>query len=249
MELNLSPQDRRLATYLAEFPMIHSTPVYFGNPERDDSKINNGTASLLKRGNRLFSVTNHHVIAKFDERKNSEDGVLLQLGGLNFESLTNRIIYNDEDIDVCVMEFSDFSVADFQLFGNVPTNFYELGNIDELDVEPKAVAFGGYPGVFRERINTNKVNFNTFSSGASVIETITDRNIVVSIDHSEDMITSLSPEAPPHNIAGLSGGPVFAVSSAGKLATFNFVGIISECNENLQVLFAKPVQLFRHAFD
>jgi|GEM_PF-6492911 len=249
MDLVLSQQERKLASFLAEFSMIHSAPIYFGNPTQIDSRINNGSASLLKRGSRLFVATNHHVIFEFASRRASEDGVILQVGGLNFESVADRIVYRDPGFDICVIEFSEYTESDFQLFGNVPTKFYELGNIEKLDVEVKAVAFGGYPGVFRNRVGSNNVHFHTFSSGASVIEAITDLNIVVNIDHSENLITSLTPEAAPHSIAGLSGGPVFAVSSTGALATFNFVGIISECNENFKIMFAKPVQLFAGAFD
>ncbi len=246
--MKLSAQDRKLANYLCEFPMIHSVPFYFGNPERDDSKVNNGTATLLKRGEFLYVVTNHHVFAKFYARQESEEGVTLQIGGLNVDTVSDRVMLNDEGIDVCVLDMSGYGEEEFRMFGNVPTQFHELGDIPEDIRQGKVVAFGGFPGSFRDRVGTNEVNFHTFSSGASVVEEITDRNIIVNIDHSESLITSLSDKAPPADVGGMSGGPVFLFSAEGRIATFGLAGIISECNENLSVMMAKPVQLFAHVF-
>ncbi len=248
MKLDLTPQDKKLANYLAEFPMICSAPFYFGNPSRPESKINNGTATLLKRDNRLFVVTNHHVLSAFYARQESEEGVTLQVGGLNVDAVTNRVLFDDDSADACVLDFSDYREADFNMFGDVPTEFYELGDIEHSDRRGKAVAFGGYPGAFRVQVATNEVHFHTFSSGASIVEDTTDRNIIVNINHNESLITSLTPAAPPAEIGGMSGGPVFVISSTNEIVTFRFAGIISECNQNLNVMFVKPVELFAHAF-
>ena len=249
MKLNLSPQDLKLGNYLAEFPMIHSAPIYFGNPNEAGLKINNGTGSLLKRDRRLFVATNHHVVDEYRERCRSEAGISLEVGGLTVDALEERVCFEDDAADVVVIDFSDRQVTDFGMFGDVPTQFHEIGEIDPGEQQKgKVVAFGGYPGAFRVQVSTNEVNFHTFSSGASIVEEVTERMIVVNIDHSESKITSLSPKAPPAKLGGLSGGPVFLISSVRGLTTFRFAGIISECSNDFNVMFAKPVHLFSRAF-
>lgn len=247
MGLLLGSQEKLLGNYLCELPMQHCVPIYFGNPSRIDSKINNGTATLLKKSGKLFVVTNHHVLEEYFTRVAKEDGIQLQIGGCRITDIGNHIVLNEQSIDVCVMEFTGHNEAEFRMEGNVPTIFYEVGELEPSLNKGKVVAFGGYPGVFRIREELRHVNFHTMSSGASIVHEISDKNIIVSIDHNEESITHLSSTAPPPNIRGVSGGPVFEINSSGRFMTIRFSGIVSECSENLQVMFAKPVGLFATA--
>jgi len=248
MGLNLNDQEKRLGNYLCEFPMNHCVPFYFGNPRSLDSKVNNGTATLLKKNNKLYVVTNHHVVEEFLKRVSCEEGIDLQIGGLRVTDIKNRIIINDPEIDICLIDFSDCKEVDFHMHGNVTTKFFELGEIRSSISTGKFVAFGGYPGTFRTRQELNQLSFHTFSSGASTVHEVSNSNIVVSINHEESLITRLSDVSPPDEIGGLSGGPVFEISNSGLITTFKFAGIIAECSLNLQVMFAKPVMLFADAF-
>ncbi len=247
MEFEISSQERKLGNYLAEFPLNHCVPIYFGNPRIVDSKVNNGTATLLKRNGKLYVVTNHHVLESFLGRTKGEEGIILHVGGLYVKDISSRLVFDSSEIDISIFEFSDHKESEFELYGNVPTSFYELGDIQLSINIGEVVAFGGYPGVFRIRDEKNQLSFRTFSSGASIVHEATDRNIVVSIEHDQSSVTMLSPDLPPANIAGLSGGPVFEISQTGLIATFRFAGIIAECNPSFQVMFAKPVTLFETA--
>jgi hypothetical protein len=248
MGYEISYQVRKLGNFLAEFPMHHCVPIYFGNPRIVDSKVNNGTATLLKRNGKYYVVTNHHVLEAYFERMGNETGISLHIGGLRVEDISSRLVFDSPEIDICVFEFSGCKESEFELGGNVPTEFYELGEIHSSINKGELVAFGGYPGMFRIRSGQNHLSFRTFSSGASVVHEMTDRNIIVSIDHDEASVTMLSLDMPPDDIAGLSGGPVFEISKTGLITTFRFAGIVAECNSNYQVMFAKPVSLFASAF-
>ena len=242
--MELSDNEKTLANYLSEFPMNHSVPVYFGNPLSVDSDINNGTATLLKRNNRLYAITNHHVINGYLSRCEKEDGISLMIGGYYVKNILEHIAFNNKEFDICVLEFTGQKEDDFRMQGNVPTKFYELGKTEKTVKKGAVVAFGGYPGVFRVRKSTNQVEFHTLSSGASVVKEISDRNIIVSINHEKSAITTLTDVEPPSNIGGMSGGPVFEISKEGSITMFRFCGIIAECNDNYKVMFAKPVSLF-----
>jgi hypothetical protein len=248
MRLDLSGLDRTLANYLCETPMHHSVPIYFGNPLNRDSKVNNGTATLVKKNNLLYAVTNHHVLSEYLDRKNKDNGVTLQIGGLIVQNISERIRFDDKDIDICVLDFPDHQESDFRMGGDVPTKFYELGENFIKEITGTVVAFGGYPGSFRARGSDNHVSFRTVSSGCSVIEDKSDRAILVSINHDKDAITLLGDKPPPEDIAGMSGGPVFEIARVSNLTTLRLVGVIYECSNDFKVLFARPLSSFASAF-
>ena len=247
MSVKLNLQDRKLANYFAEYPLNFSVPFYFGNPTDPKSEVNNGTATLLKRRNKHFVVTNHHVLSKFIEREKLDPGVHLCVGGLIVENVADRILFDDGDLDISVVDFSDKKKDEFKMFGNIPTNFYELGDLQPLEQAGTVVAFGGYPRDLRNRIDVNKMRFNSFSSGASVVHGYSDQNIVVSINHNESLITSLSGPPAPEDLRGMSGGPVFKIVVERNMQTLRFAGIIYEFSTDFKVMRAKPLDLFSSA--
>jgi len=248
MGLDLNGIDKALANYLCETPMHHSVPIYFGNSSNSDSKVNNGTAALIKKNNLLYAVTNHHVLSEYLDRKKKDNDITLQIGGLSVPTISEIIRFDDEELDICVFEFPNHQESDFRMNGDVPTKFYELGEKFADEITGTVVAFGGYPGSFRSRGSANHVSFRTVSSGCSVIEDKSDRTIVVSINHDKDAITLLGDTPPPEDIAGMSGGPVFEIARASNLTTMRLVGIIYECSDDFKVLFARPLSLFAGAF-
>lgn len=248
MGLDLNGPDKTLANYLCETPMHHSAPIYFGNPSYKDSKVSNGTATLIKKNNHLYAVTNHHVLSEYLERKKKDNDITLQIGGLYVPAISEIVLFDDKDVDICVFHFPNHQESDFWMNGDVPTKFYELGENFDDEITGTVVAFGGYPGSFRSRGSTNHVSFRTVSSGCSVIEDKSDLNIVVSINHDKDAITLLGETPPPEDIAGMSGGPVFEIVRENNLTCLRLVGIIYECSNDFKVLFVRPLSLFADAF-
>lgn len=247
--MKLSEKEFELADYLCRFPMHYAVPFYYGNPDSDVSIINNATATLVKQGSKRFFITNEHVVRHFRQRQKSEPAILLQVGGRKIENLTSRILVNDSAIDLCLSDVSDIPEDDFRMFGDVPTEFIEieLERMEEVH-SGDVVAFGGFPGVFRDRVGTNKVNFNTFSAGSNIVKSVVENQIVIDINHDKSVATLLNDVDAPKKIGGMSGGPVFHVVTKPVLG-MRLVAIISEGSDSWKVMMAKPLKLLAGALN
>lgn len=106
-----------------KFPMQFAAPIYFGVPSEANSKINNGTITLIKFRGHKFGITNHHVIYKYKIRNRSEKGLSLNIGNFRVNDLNEITIHEDKEADLFVMDLNHASEDDLESGDEVPTFF------------------------------------------------------------------------------------------------------------------------------
>jgi len=246
----LSDDQKNLGDELTRFPMYFCNACFFGDPSDISTKVNNGTITLVKYKNRIFGITNYHVINEFRYRLQNEPKIKFGIGNVEI-NIEKSIIDEDPYLDLCTLDLQDHEESDFHPHGNVPTHFYEIddfttGNLKTGDF----VLFGGYPGVWRERPTSNHLIFDTLSSGSTEVNEFTSQNIRCELALDKCIITLKEHHVEfPKNLGGLSGGPVFHhyLSPAG-ISQFKLVGIIYEHIPEYDSILARPISYLNEHF-
>lgn len=219
-----------LARELALLPGKFSQACYFGNPLITEMRLNNGTVTLATDEHRRIGITNAHVIQGYRNRKVTEPELNFYIGTaiIDIESI---IISEDEDFDICTISLDDIPEAELRSNGSVETHYTTLipGVLPNLS-EGDFIAFGGFPGVWRQQPAHNELIFDTFSTGGTEISDISDRTIRCQLDLENTVMTLADHHASaPQDLGGLSGGPAFKIHILESgIAVFPLVGIISE---------------------
>jgi len=222
---------------------MHASPIYFGNPNNEDGKVNNGTVTLITHNGKKYGVTNHHVIDAFRKRFEDED-INLYIGNQLID-LDKIVIDENEKLDLCTLSLDEYEDGKIKSYGEVPTHYFDVGefSIGELK-QGDFVLFGGYPGAWRSQPEKNELIFDTLSSGGTKVSDVTDSNIVCVLAVEKCVVTLNFRDELPDNLGGISGGPVFCHEvSEGGISTFRLVGVIYEYTEAYDALLIRPISL------
>ena len=239
-----------IARELALVPGKFSQACYFGNPLIPEMKLNNGTVTLVTDEKRRVGITNSHVIQGYRQRKLKEPELNFYIGSaiVDIESL---IIAEDSHIDICTLSLDDIPEPKLRSNGSVETHYCTLipGVLPDL-VEGDFIAFGGFPGVWREQPTQDQLIFETFSTGGTEVSDISDRTIRCQLNL-ENSIMSLADHhsSAPADFGGLSGGPAFKIHRLESgLVIFPLIGIISEHIPQYDSILIKRLNCVEHDF-
>jgi hypothetical protein len=234
-----------LGEVMARYPARFCKPVMFGVPpsREDPARVNNGTATLLRRGAEYLAVTCFHVLKPYRKVAHDNPSCFFAIGNCHF-NLLPQIIIEDEAIDVCVIRLTGAQESQI-VAGNIGIGeqFFELGagpaapaKIDDY------VAFAGFPGDLRRLQSLDAFNFGVYSSGAA---RVTDQHsdYMICRFEREHWIRSIQPgEQEPESLGGMSGGPAFVIrhSPAGVIS-YDFCGIVFKMHEASESLFIRNI--------
>jgi hypothetical protein len=226
-----------LGKHLADFPLRFSAPVVFSEvPSRGQPpSLNNGTISLVELGGRQFGITCHHVISAFREKHSSTSSSIFQIGNLKINPL-ERVISESKDLDLAILDLSDVDSGQISMGREV--NFFQPVSWPSSTVAPgQFVAFGGFPGVWRNYPEHLEITFDSFSLGATMVSDVGARNVVCKLER-EYWIQSSGPWPVQdfQQFGGLSGGPVFIFNGLKA----EFVGVIYEYSTTDDYLLIRP---------
>lgn len=237
----VSGDEERLSRVLVGFSLTYCVPIYFGDPSEPNGLINSGTITLVRRNDENYGITNFHVVDGFRDRLRDNPNVHLYVGGQRVE-LNDVLLDEDKDLDIAVLYLEGFREEVFFTQGDIPTSFYNfpVSSVDDIN-EGGFVLFGGYPGVWRERDGRNVV-FDSFSSGGTLINDASEKNIRCEIAANKSVVTRVRRDSPPTNLGGLSGSPVF-IEMEGEAGVRNFVlvGVIYEYIEQYDSILIRPL--------
>jgi len=246
---DLTDEQVKLSREMVKFPLKFCNACFFGEPEDQNGKVNNGTMTLVKHNGEKYGITNFHVIEAYRQRRETES-IDFYIGNLKID-IVNTLLDEDKELDLCTLYLDGYPEESFGSNGDVPTYFYEIGDFSCSEIsQGDFVMFGGYPGVWRSRPERNHLIFDTLSSGSTEVTEVTPRNIRCELALHKCVVTLAQHQTEfPQNLGGLSGGPVFLnrLLPSG-LSVFKLIGIIYEHMEEYDSILVRPISFINESF-
>jgi len=236
-EMAAGPLGKELST----FPLLFAKPAFFGQrpSKKRPTEIRNGTIALIDLGNGPLGITCQHVIQGYREYRENHDDVLFNIGNVELDPIAQLIDENTE-LDLALIEFTGKQIKEITSEGKTGSAVFEPDKWPpELPKKDEFVLFGGFPGSLRVVESFTEIVFSSWSSGASRIDSANENRFISPFER-EYWIKSFGEE---HHLnlqalGGMSGGPAF-ISHGLR---FDFVGILSDYQENYDAVFFASVQ-------
>lgn len=225
-----------LGQEMTKYPLLFALPAYFGQKPtpNKETKISNGTISLIDLGKGPLGITCHHVIQAYRDYKENNDDVIFMIGNLEIKPIEQLIDENDR-IDLAIIDLTDKQIKEIELDKTRKTHIFKSFNWPpEKLKEGDFVLFGGYPGYFRKEKSLNEFEFASWSSGATRVDAVSEERFISPFER-EYWIWNLGEKDYSDFSAlwGMSGGPAFI----HRNLYFEFVGIVSDYSENYDSIF------------
>lgn len=226
---------------MSKYPVRFAVPVFFGDPPNWSfaASLSNGTASLLRLGNRFLAITCHHVLEGFRKRSATE-ATFFQLGYVRMVP-DQYVIAESSELDLAVLDLTPF-------IGQTPY-VTEAAFVSAPAWPPRAVTtddvicMAGFPGVWRDQVDLGHLRFYSFSSGAAEVVSVRDQQIATTVQI-QDCVTQINHGLVLGSLGGLSGGPVFAWRKVPVLYA-ELVGFIFEYQANLDLMLVRSATVIR----
>ena len=225
-----------LGNTLNEFPLLFVLPCYFGRrPVKDQpTRVNNGTVTLIKLGKKRIAITCCHVLEAYREIS-FDNRITFQIGKKELNPL-ERIIDESSDLDIVTIDITDIDDSEILQKGKIGSCFFNPSKwppnrINNGDI----IAFGGFPGKWRQYPSWNEIKYGTFSNGACQVTSVRDEYFIVQFERAywvESFNNIGKEDKPLDDIAGLSGGPVLI----HRGLYWELVGIISEFSKQFDLM-------------
>ena len=221
---------------LSKYPGRFVVPVLFAD---STGTTNNGSGFFLSLGERTFAITCHHVVAKYRERASSAR-VSFQFGPVRFLP-DSRVVSESKGLDIAVFDVTDF-VGRPEGIGNaqrIVAPKWPPGDLAQDDI----IGLAGFPGSGRERHDPDYFRFYNFSAPTLAIESLHSSYLYTKIELDASQVAGHRLEV-VENLAGLSGGPVFAWR-LGLIRTAELVGMVTEYQQGLDLLYVRRLTCLR----
>jgi hypothetical protein len=174
--------------------------------------VNSGTMCVVKTPERLIGITNHHVLAIYEEHRASKPDIFCQLGSAPFDPIAN-LIDRSKHWDLATFTIPKHTLESFGHKAFVA----RVWPPEPIKAEDHVV-FGGYPevrrtvspGPYPTTMSIDFVSFLRQPNGAS------SERFTFHVDPAQ--VTWLpnvdDPLRPGANLSGMSGGPCFRIIAA-----------------------------------
>lgn len=224
---------------LMRFPLRFTKPAFFGIwPHHGEPlAVNNGSASLIRRGEEHFAITCHHVLDGFRQTRAESQRAFFQIGNCRLDPLV-QLAEERERPDVAVIRLSTVQAAEITRDANgIGEAFLMIEDArPELVPERTGIAFGGFPGDLRLQPRVAELNFGSYSCGATPVTASGEDYLVCQFDRAEWVLRGYEPE--PATIGGISGCPVLRIhESEAGIISHQFAGIVYEYSQALDLLY------------
>ena len=247
---DITKEELALSKEMAQFPMKFCNACFFGDASDPSGKVNNGTMTLVRYKGEKFGITNFHVIDAYRKRLANEPDIKFYIGNTLID-IEETLFDENEDLDLCTLYLDAYEEKDFGSFGDIPTHFFEIDEFPLAQVsEGEFVLFGGFPGVWRTRPETNHLVFDSLSTGGTEVAEVTDMNIRCELAIDNCLVTmNRHDRALPDDFGGLSGGPMFARRELSSGVTiFKLAGIIYQHMPEYDSITIRPVTFINECF-
>lgn len=224
-----------LGDELSKFPLRFAASVLIPPTRRRlPFTPTNGTVTLLRLDERPLGVTCSHVLEGFRSKRSSDEPGFW-IGNIQVDPM-ERLISEDRSLDLAVLDLSGLDVSEINEGDEIATSFIEPPRWPpQLPKAGEFVAFGGYPGVWRDHPQPDEVVFNSFSLGASEV-TAAGHSYVACHFNREYWVSSRGTHGfDLRELGGMSGGPAFIWRGLHA----EFFGTIYEYSAALDLLYIR----------
>ncbi len=226
---------------LNKFPLLFAKAAFFGQrpSPKKPTEIKNGTIALIDLGKGPMGITCQHVIEGYREDRNNFEEVIFNIGNVELDPIA-QLLDENAKIDLALIELTENQIMEITSGGEIGSSVIKPNKWPpEPPDKDKFVMFGGFPGSLRKVESFNEIVFSSWSSGASRIDSVSENRFISTFER-EYWISSFGKEHHMglHDLGGMSGGPAFI----DRGLYFEFVGILSDYEENYDAVFFASVQ-------
>lgn len=234
-----------LGKEMAKFPLKFASSIFFGHKPYDTSRnliFNNATATLVDFGRGPMAITCFHVLDVYRKELNEDNQMIFQIGNLKIDPL-NKIIDECERLDIVTLDLKGENTQEIGDGGEISSCFFSPVSWPPQGIKNgDFVAFGGFPGRWRQHLLQKEVMFDSFSSGACAVASVREDTIVCQFEREYWVYSfNLRPDEELHDIGGLSGAPVFI----WRDLYFELIGIIYQFSEAYDLMYVRPSKFIR----
>lgn len=235
---NFSP----LGHELSRFPLLFSKSIFFGqkpSPKRP-TKISSGTISLIDIGNGPVGITCQHIVKEYRSFNKKNDNVVCNVGNVQID-LISQLIDENSEIDIAVIGFTKKQITAITSESLIGSNVFKPSQWPpEPPKKDEYVMFGGFPGFLRTIESFDEIVFSSWSHSGTRIDSVSPCRFISPFDRDcweisfgvEDNLIYLE------QLGGLSGCPAFINRGLRN----DFVGVVTDYNENLDSMFFASAQ-------
>jgi hypothetical protein len=188
--------------------------------------MHNSSACVVATPTRLVGITADHVLTKFLADRGTTDGVQARFGNAPFDPEA-CLIDRDQTLDLCTFAIDAKTLLHSGSFPLTPS----VWPPEQLK-QGRFVMIGGYWGQHRE-ILTSGVMFRFLHFLGGLYHAPSDTHCTLHLDARTFIATRGAVLDPQPNLGGLSGGPVYYVSSRFQP---ELAGVIIEGHTDFELL-------------
>jgi hypothetical protein len=232
-----------LGEKLAKYPLLFSKAAFFGErPAKHKSTyVRNGTVTLVDFGTGPIAITCAHVISDYRKLLKTNERALFQLGNVEFDPLS-QLIAEDKRLDLATIRLTPTQAKAITREGEIGACFFQPVSWPPPSLsEGDFIAFGGFPGRWRERRAFDKLVFPSFSSGACRVASVAEDRFACQFER-DYWVTAfdIDKREDLEDLGGLSGGPAFI----HRGLYWDFAGVIYEFSNDYDIMLLRPAHLF-----
>lgn len=226
------------------FPLLFAKAAFFGqrpSPKRA-TEVRNGTITLVEIGNRKYGITCHHVVEGYRQYRERHDDVIFNIGHVELDPV-DQLVDTDPKIDIALIELTNDQIIQLTSEGEIGSQVHKPVKWPPSQPQKdEFVIFGGFPGSLRVVKSFDEYVFYSWSSGGSRIDSVSETRIISAFER-DYWISSFGEKRNLElkDLGGMSGGPAFIK----RELHFEFVGILTDYEENYDTVFFAPAQTIK----
>jgi hypothetical protein len=159
-----------LGQEIAKFPLRFAKAAFFGDrpTKQKPQNVNHGTVTLLELSGRPIALTCSHVLDAYRSIHGNQN-VIFQIGDLEFNPLERIIDESDSSkLDLVTIDLKGLNLKELKGTEEIGSSFFTPVQWPPKSIlQGEFVAFGGFPGVWRQNVSWYEMIFDSWSSGGT----------------------------------------------------------------------------------
>lgn len=249
LDLRLVQEAKKIAAgplgrEISKFPLRFAVAALFG--QRPTSKcvsdVRNGTVCLVDLGCGPIAITCSHVLEEYKRKLEKNEQTIFQIGDLEVEPL-KKLIDESKALDLATINLNGENLEKIANGEEIGACFFRPVRWPPNEIkEGDFVAFGGFPGRWRQQPVRGEIVFASFSIGACRVASVMEDHIVCQFER-EYWVSSMNtrPGEELRDLGGLSGAPVFILRDL----YWELIGIVYEFSPEFDLMYARPTKFLK----